>query len=307
MVFRLIKAGYDKVKAALAKTRALLGEKIRTLFSGPLDESKVEALEELLFEADLGVKTASELAEKVRSEMRKNKEITSEELIEVLKKELLGKIQSPDIASRELTSKPHVILVVGVNGNGKTTTCAKLAKKYLGEGKTVLLGAADTFRAAAQEQLTLWADRLNIPLVKGLPKSDPSAVTFDALSSAKAKDIDVVIIDTAGRLHTKTDLMQELDKIRRVSNKAIPGAPHEILLVLDATVGQNAIDQAKTFMKFAPITGLILTKLDGTAKGGVVVNIKQELNIPVLFIGTGEGIDDLEPFDPDYFVKSLFD
>lgn len=306
MVFRLFKAGLDKVKAALAKTRSLLGEKIRTLFSGPLDESKVEALEELLFEADLGVKTASELAERVRSEMRKNKEISSEELIEIIKSELLQRLKKNELPPQSL-GKPHVILVVGVNGNGKTTTCAKLAKKYQTDNKTVLLGAADTFRAAAQEQLTLWSERLNIPLVKGLPKSDPSAVTFDALSSAKAKNIDVVIIDTAGRLHTKTDLMQELDKIRRVSHKAVPDAPHEILLVLDATVGQNAIDQAKTFMKFAPITGLILTKLDGTAKGGVIVNIKQELNIPVLFIGTGEGIDDLEPFDSEFFVKSLFD
>lgn len=306
MVFRLLKAGYEKIKAALSKTRSLLGQKIRVLFSGPIDEAKVEALEEILYEADLGVKTASELTEKVRQELYRKKDITSDELIEFIKSDLLKRLNHTAKEEVELGS-PHIILIVGVNGNGKTTSCAKLAKKYLDEGKTVLLGAADTFRAAAQEQLTLWADKLQIPIVKGLAKSDPSSVVFDAVSSAKAKGIDIAIIDTAGRLHTKTPLMQELEKIRRSTGKVVPGAPHETYLVLDATVGQNAIEQAKTFMKFTPVTGLILTKLDGTAKGGVIINIGQELNLPVKFIGVGEGIDDLEPFDPDVFVKSLFD
>jgi fused signal recognition particle receptor len=218
---------------------------------------------------------------------------------------LLKKIETP--VRKEVEASPYIILVVGVNGNGKTTSCAKLAKKYQDSGKKVILGAADTYRAAAQEQISLWAERLQLPVVRGLPKSDPSSVVFDTLTSALAKKIDIAIIDTAGRLHTKTPLMQELDKIQRVSNKVVPGAPHETLLVLDATVGQNAIDQAKTFLKYAPVSGLILTKLDGTAKGGVVINIWQELKIPVKFIGVGERVDDLEPFEPEAFIKSIFD
>lgn len=305
MVFRLLKAGFEKVKSALSKTRSLLGQKIRALFSGPIDETLVETLEVILYEADLGVKTSSELAEKIRDELRKNKNITADELIGILKNELLKKLSLPPV--NEELSFPHVILIVGVNGNGKTTSCAKLAKKYQGLGKKVILGAADTFRAAAQEQLTLWAERLTIPIVRGQPKCDPSSVVFDTLDSAKSKGYDLAIIDTAGRLHTKTHLMQELDKIRRVAAKVVPGAPHETLLVLDATVGQNAIEQAKTFLQYTPVSGLILTKLDGTAKGGVIVNIWQELQLPVKFIGVGEGIDDLEPFDPETFVKSLFD
>lgn len=305
MVFRLLKAGYQKIKAALSRTRSLLGDKIRTLFSGPVDETKIEALEEILYEADLGVKIASELSETIRRELRKNKELTSDQLIEILKKDLLKRI-SLDETEIEMSS-PHVILVVGVNGNGKTTSCAKLAKKYQDQGKTVLFGACDTFRAAAQEQLTLWSERLSIPIVKGKPKSDPSAVAFDTLESTKAKRIDIALIDTAGRLHTKTDLMHELEKIKRACSKVIPGAPHETLLILDATVGQNALDQAKTFLSFTPVTGLILTKLDGTAKGGIIIRITEELKVPVKFVGVGEGIDDLEPFDPTFFVKSLFD
>ncbi|MCB1113450.1 MAG: signal recognition particle-docking protein FtsY [Chlamydiia bacterium] len=305
MVFRLLKAGYQKVKNALQKSRSLLGDKIRTLFSGPVDEAKIEALEEILYEADLGVKIATELSEKIRKTLRKNPETSSEALIEVLKEDLLSRIQ---LEKNEIElATPHVILVVGVNGNGKTTSCAKLAKKYQDQGLQVIFGAADTYRAAAQEQLELWSQRLQIPIVKGKPKSDPSAVAFDTLESTKAKGLKVAIIDTAGRLHTKIDLMRELEKIKRACNKVLPGAPHETLLVLDATVGQNALDQAKVFSEFTPISGLILTKLDGTAKGGIVIRIAEELKVPVKFIGVGEGIDDLEPFDPIYFVKSLFD
>jgi fused signal recognition particle receptor len=305
MVFNLFKASYQKFKNALSKTRSVLGNKIRILFGGEVDESKIEALEELLYEADLGVKTASALAEKVRDELRKNKDLKSEDLIDIIKGELLKKfdtLPSPDVKE----SSPYVILVVGVNGNGKTTSCAKLAHRFKEAGKNVMLGAADTFRAAAAEQLTLWADKLSIPLVKGLHKSDPSSVVFDTVTSAKAKNIDIVLIDTAGRLHTKTPLMQELEKIRRSCQKVIPDSPHEVLLVLDSTVGQNAIDQAKIFSKFTPITGLILTKLDGSAKGGVIVNICEELKIPVKYIGVGESIEDLEPFDAEAFISSLF-
>lgn len=283
----------------------LLFQKVKQLFRGPIDESKVEELEVLLYEADLGVKTASELAERIREELRKRPKATGDELIGILKDDLLKKLSFPP--SSPSHTVPHVILVVGVNGNGKTTSCAKLAKKYQAAGKKVILGAGDTYRAAAQEQLTLWAERLSLPIVRGQPKSDPSSVVFDTLASAKSKGLDVAIIDTAGRLHTKSPLMQELEKIRRVAAKVVPDAPHETFLVLDATVGQNAIDQAKTFLQYTPITGLILTKLDGTAKGGVIINIWQELKIPVKFIGTGEGIDDLEPFNPETFVKSLFD
>lgn len=305
MVFRLLKAGYQKVKAALQKSRSLLGDKIRALFSGPVDEEQIEKLEEILYEADLGVKIASELTENVRRSLQKNRNLSSNDLIEQMKSDLLSRFPPPQ--EEASLNSPHVILIVGVNGNGKTTTCAKLAKKYKDQGLKVIFGAADTWRAAAQEQLALWAEKLDLPIVKGKPKSDPSAVAFDTVQSAKAKGIEVAILDTAGRLHTKVDLMRELEKIKRASSKVIPEAPHETLLVLDATVGQNALDQAKTFSEFTPITGLILTKMDGTAKGGIAIRIAETLKIPVKFIGLGEGMDDLEPFDPSDFVKSLFD
>jgi fused signal recognition particle receptor len=197
-------------------------------------------------------------------------------------------------------------MIVGVNGNGKTTATAKLAKRFQDAGKTVMMAAADTFRAAAVEQLETWAHRLQLDIVKGSPKSDPAAVAFDALTAAKARGADVVIVDTAGRLHTKTPLMQELEKIRRTCQKVVPSSPHEVLLVLDATTGQNGVEQAQTFCKFVPITGLILTKIDGTAKGGVAINIQRQLGIPILFLGTGEGVEDLEPFEAGVFVKGLF-
>ncbi len=202
---------------------------------------------------------------------------------------------------------PLVILVVGVNGNGKTTTTAKLAHKFQTEGKKVLIGAADTFRAAATEQLEIWSERLKIDLVKGVAGSDPASVAFDAVSAGKSRGCDVVIIDTAGRLHTKAPLMEELKKVAKVIKKVIPDAPHETLLVLDATAGQNGIDQAHVFHSFVPLSGLVLTKLDGTAKGGIVFSIQKQLHTPVKFIGIGEGIEDLEPFDVNQFVSALFD
>lgn len=202
---------------------------------------------------------------------------------------------------------PMVILIIGVNGNGKTTSVAKLANRFVHSNHSVLIAAADTFRAAAIDQLEIWANRLNVDIVKGAPNSDSAAVTFDALAAAKARHSEVVIVDTAGRLHTRTDLMHELKKIKRACHKVHPNSPHETLLVLDATIGQNAIDQAKIFHEFTPITGIILTKLDGTAKGGIVVNIQRQLGIPVKFVGTGESLEDLEPFNPEEFAAALFE
>lgn len=287
------------------KSGLQLGKKIRQLFQGKIDDSHIEDLEQLLYEADLGSELIQELIEKTKTLSRKNPLLKTEELIEELKKDLKKHFHfAPTTPS--FTSIPQVILIVGVNGNGKTTSCAKLAKRYKDQGKDVLFAAADTFRAAAIDQLELWSKNVGIDLVKGKPQSDPAAVVFDALQAAQSRGKEYVIIDTAGRLHTKTELMRELEKIRRVCGKAIPEAPHETYLVLDATTGQNAIDQATTFHKFTPVTGLILTKLDGTAKGGAVLTIQQKLKIPIKYIGIGEGMDDLRPFDSEAFIDDLF-
>lgn len=307
MVFNFFKSSYDKVKTALIKTRSILGSKITSLFAGKMDADSLEILEQLLYEADLGAKTAAELTSKVKELYAKEPNTKADEALAFLKKEM---IQELSIKSNQLVVADHlptVILIVGVNGNGKTTTVAKLAKKLTSEGKKVLVAAADTFRAGAIHQLELWAKKIEIDIVKGAPKSDPSSVVFDALSAAIARKADVVIIDTAGRLHTKTDLMQELEKIKRSCRKLVPNSPHETLLVLDATVGQNACDQAKIFNQYTPITGIVLTKLDGTAKGGIVLAIQKQLGIPVKFIGVGEGMEDLEHFEPESFVNAMFD
>ncbi|NGX53527.1 MAG: Signal recognition particle receptor FtsY [Chlamydiae bacterium] len=281
-----------------------IGKKIRNLFGGKVDEAAIEELEQLFFEADLGAKTSEELTNTVRKLYKKSPNITVETILEEIKKELVASMLSPPPFSP--ATKPHVILIIGTNGNGKTTTIAKLAKRYASEGKKVLVAAADTFRAAATEQLETWAEKAEIEIVKGKSGSDPAAVVFDAIRAAQNRGCDIVLIDTAGRLHTKTDLMQELQKIHRVSDKALPGAPHETLLVLDATLGQNTLDQAQTFHEYTPLTGLILTKLDGTAKGGTAIAIQKKLSLPIHFIGTGEGIEDLQPFDPTAFIQSLF-
>lgn len=309
MVFNFIKSGYQKIKTALSKTRSILGTKIASLFSGKVDETTLEKLEELLYEADLGVQTATELTEKIRTLYAKQPDIKSEEVLNVLKDEMVKQLKrtSSDLVSLPKDESPMIILIVGVNGNGKTTSVAKLAKKFTDEGKKVLVAAADTFRAGAIHQLEIWAERLNIDIVKGAPKSDPSSVVFDAVSAAINRKSDIAIIDTAGRLHTKIDLMQELEKIKRSCRKLSPNCPHETLLVLDATTGQNAIDQAKIFHKYTPISGIILTKLDGTAKGGIVMAIQKQLGIPVKFIGVGESMEDLEHFDAEAFVTALFD
>jgi len=307
MALNFLKASYEKVKNALSKTRTLLGDKLRQLFSGKIDETALEKLEQILYEADLGVELSMRLTEKLRAYLQKNRASTSEELLGELKKELQALLIPPP--EPLLTEKvgPHVILIIGVNGNGKTTSAAKLARYYLNIGKKPLFGAADTFRAAASEQLEKWAELLQIDLVKGLPGADPAAVVFDTLQAALARKADVVLIDTAGRLHTKTALMGELEKICRSCHKVLPGSPHEILLILDATTGQNAIDQAKTFTRYTPVSSLVLTKLDGTAKGGMAIAIQDQLKIPVKFIGVGEGMDDLLPFDPTTFIRSILE
>ncbi len=309
MIFQFIKTSYNKVKEAFSKARSLLTSKLKAIFQGKMDEAALEQLEQLLYEADFGVKTASELTERIRELHKQNPSFTNQDYVSALKADMVEILKNyptglVDVREDQL---PLVILIVGVNGNGKTTSTAKLANLLKSQGKTVLVGAADTFRAAAVDQLSLWADRIGVDIVKGAPKSDPAAVAFDAVSAAKSRKCDAVLIDTAGRLHTKTALMHELEKISRSCKKASANGPHEILLILDATTGQNAIDQAKQFHQFTPITGIILTKVDGTAKGGIVIAIQRELSLPIKFIGTGESLEDLEPFDPDAFVNSLFE
>lgn len=309
MVLNFLKAGYQSVKKALAKTGSLLGNKLRSLFRGEIDEETLERLEQLLYEADLGVKTAVELTEKIRKHHLAHPNLQPEDYLDKLKEELaalLGK-GSHAIAERGPGEGPTVILVVGVNGSGKTTSLAKIANSLKLNGKKVLVAAADTFRAAAVEQLETWASRMEIDIVKGKQGCDPAAVAFDALTAGKARGCDYVIIDTAGRLQNKTHLMLELEKIKRICTKVVDSAPHETLLVLDANTGQNGIDQARTFHQHTPLSGLVLTKLDGSAKGGIVVGAQRELGIPVKFIGVGEEIDDLKPFDTESFIAALFD
>ena len=307
-MFKFIKSSFQKVKNALSKTRSLLSQRISALFGKPWNDATFDELEQILFEADLGSQCATEFVDHLRSELRTkpNHEISS--ILALLQAHALRILSDPSkvVSITPSPGTPLVILVVGVNGSGKTTSIAKLANHFCQEGKKVILAAGDTFRAAAIDQLSLWAERLGIEIVKSQPGSDPSAVAFDALTAAKARGIDVVLIDTAGRLQNKTDLMHELEKVKRVCAKVIPDAPHETLLVLDATTGQNAIDQTKAFHQFTPLTGLVLAKLDGSAKGGIVLSIYKQFKIPIRWIGTGEQVDDLEPFDPEGYVKALF-
>lgn len=286
--------------------KTFLGKKILSLFErGTVDEALIEECEKLLFEADLGASVASDLTEKMRSFFKREAHAKAADALALMEREMV-KAFLPTTSPAH-TTKPHVILVVGVNGNGKTTTVAKLAHHYKMQGKKVLLGACDTFRAAGSDQLEILANRLQVDLVKGQSGSDSAAVAFDAITAATKRGHDVVIIDTAGRLHNRDDLMGELAKIRRVIDKAQRGAPHETLLILDATTGQNGLFQATTFHASTPLTGLILTKLDGTAKGGIAIAIQKTLRLPILFAGTGEGLTDLIPFDPPTFVSSLLD
>ncbi|MBT3394782.1 MAG: signal recognition particle-docking protein FtsY [Waddliaceae bacterium] len=309
MIFSFIKKGYQKVSSALAKTHAVLGHRIRSILSRPIDDDVLEELEEALYDADIGVDTASSLIETIRLTSKKNRGSSCEEILDILRDEVFGILSKHENTglSEAPAGEPTVIFIVGVNGSGKTTASAKLAHALSDMGKSVMFAAADTFRAAATEQLSLWAERLGIDIVKGKYKSDPAAVVYDAVAAAKARNVDVIIIDTAGRLQAKTHLMHELEKMRRSCEKVLPGAPHETLLILDATIGQNAIDQALVFNDFTPLTGVVLTKLDGTAKGGIVVAVQQKLGIPVKFIGIGESLEDLEPFDAKTFTQALFE
>ncbi len=307
MILNFLKGSFDKLKKALTKTGSVLGHKLKALFTKPLDEETLEQLERILYEADLGVKLSSELTQKIRDLHIRQPHAKPDELLKEIQRDIVEMMKSKTPTALNPSVTPHVILIVGVNGNGKTTSVAKLAKFYQNQGKKVLLAAADTFRAAAVEQLERWAHKLDIDIVKGASKSDPASVAFDAVTAAKARHSDILIIDTAGRLHTKTHLMQELEKIKRSCHKILPGSPHEILLVLDATTGQNAIDQASIFHKHTPISGLVLTKLDGTAKGGIVIAIQQHLGIPIQYIGFGESVEDFDAFNTEMFVQALFE
>lgn len=298
---------FDKLKAGLSKTKASIFGQVDNLFKAfvKVDEDLLEELEELLIAADVGFESTEEIIDKLRRKIKDERLSGADEARGALMDILKGMIG--DGGELELDTSPSVILVIGVNGVGKTTSIAKIAHHLISSGKKVVLAAGDTFRAAAIDQLQIWADRAGADLIKNTEGSDPAAVVFDAVSAAKSRKADVLIIDTAGRLHNKKNLMDELAKIDRVINRELPDASRETLLVLDSTTGQNAVRQAKEFKNSADITGLVLTKLDGTAKGGIVFSIKNELDIPVKYIGVGEKIDDLQPFSADEFVKALFE
>jgi len=301
---------FEKLKERLVKTRENVFGRIAAVLqhSTILDKATLEKVEEILITADIGVGTTQRILQGLQQRIKKEKISDPQALYGLLENEieqLIVPIEGEQIESKLAASRPFVILIVGVNGTGKTTTIGKLAHRYAKLGKKVLLAAGDTFRAGAGGQLEVWAQRSSVEIVRQKEGADPSAIIFDALGAAKTRGHDVVLIDTAGRLHTKTHLMEELKKIRRVIQKQIPEAPHETILVLDATTGQNAVQQAKHFSQAVRVTGLILTKLDGTAKGGVVLGIQQELKIPVYYIGIGESIDDLEEFHAHDFVKAI--
>ncbi|HAG06683.1 MAG: Signal recognition particle receptor FtsY [Clostridia bacterium 62_21] len=299
---------FGRLKEGLRKTRDTLTGKIENLIYGrtQVDEEFYEELEAILIQADVGVATSLDLVEQVREEMQKKRLDDPTKLKPVLREKLRALFAGDVQAALNLSGNPAVILVVGVNGTGKTTTIGKLAHLLKKEGKSVLLAAADTFRAAAIEQLEIWGTRAGVEVIKHGAGADPAAVVYDAIQAARARKCDVVIVDTAGRLHTKMNLMEELKKIGRVAAREVPGAPQEVLLVLDATTGNNAINQARIFAEATGVTGIVLTKLDGTAKGGIVIAIRRDLGIPVKLVGTGEKIDDLDYFNPDEFTEALF-
>lgn len=299
---------FDKLKAGLSKTRESISQKVNDVFSVfvKVDEELFENLEEALIMADIGVETSDYIIEKLRDNV-KHKHITDGNLVKQELRDIISGILSEQKSDVDISTTPSVILVIGVNGVGKTTSIGKIASHYKSMGKKVLLAAADTFRAAAIDQLDIWAQRSGCDIIKHQENSDPAAVVFDACTAAKARGVDILICDTAGRLHNKKNLMAELAKINRVIERELPNSARETLLVLDATTGQNAVSQAKLFSEAADITGIILTKLDGTAKGGIVISIAKEQNLPVKFVGVGEGIDDLQEFIPADFAKALFD
>lgn len=298
---------FDRLKEGLRKTKESVFGQVNDIFKYfvKVDEEMLEELEDTLVASDVGINVTEEIIEELRDKIKSNRISEPDEAKQALMEILEEKIGENE--TLKLDTKPSVILVIGVNGVGKTTSIAKIAKNLKDEGKNVVLAAADTFRAAAIDQLEIWAKRADVPIVKHTEGSDPAAVVFDACSYAKSHNIDVLIIDTAGRLHIKKNLMDELSKISRVIDRELPGSSRETLIVLDAVTGQNAISQAKEFTNAADITGIVLTKLDGTAKGGIIISVKKELGIPVKFIGVGEQMDDLQKFDGKQFIKALFE
>ena len=299
----------DRLKAGVAKTRAGLVDRVEDLVSGKkeIDADLLEELEYTLITADIGARTTAEILERIRDRVDRKLVNDSAVLKSLIREHLLEVLQATERPFVHVSEPPAVVMVVGVNGAGKTTTIGKLAQRFKNEGRTVLLCAADTFRAAAIEQLEIWGQRTSTEVIRQKQGGDPSAVMFDALQAAKARKVDYVIVDTAGRLHTKDNLMAELEKMKRTAVRVIPGAPHEVWLVLDATTGQNGLEQARKFTESSGVTGIVLTKLDGTAKGGVVIAISRELNLPIRFVGVGEKAEDLLPFEPEDFIRSLFE
>lgn len=306
-MFKAIGRLFTRVKEGLSKTRTVIGGALRKLIGAgrAIDRKFLDELEETLLAADIGVAKTEEILAELQKRYKAGEVAKGEDLLAYLKQTLREELSIPD-NELPLDQKPYVVLIVGVNGAGKTTTIAKLAKRYRDQGKSVLIAAGDTYRAAAIEQLQIWADRVGVDLIKSQAGGDAAAVAFDAVAAGISRGADLVLIDTAGRLHNKEHLMRELEKVRRVMQKRLPEAPHATLLVLDATAGQNAVQQAKVFKDSMGVTGLVLTKLDGTAKGGAIISIRRELGLPVRFIGVGEGMDDLQPFDPDAFVEAIF-
>lgn len=303
----------DKVEKGVKKSRTGLMEKLGKAIAGKdtVDAEVLDELEEVLITSDVGVNTTLEIIGRIEQRVARDKYLSSSELQSILREEIIAllKDHASDIPAdfdTEFPQRPHVILIVGVNGVGKTTTIGKLAHLYKAAGKKVILGAADTFRAAAVDQLKIWSERADVPIIQQGQNADPAAVAYDTIAAAQARGADVALVDTAGRLHNKKALMDELAKIKRVMGKVVDGAPHEVLLVLDASTGQNAMQQARAFTSFVDITGLVLTKLDGTAKGGIVIGVSNELDVPVKYIGMGEQIEDLQVFDRTLFVNSLF-
>lgn len=296
----------SKWKNGLAKTsKATFGQIATLLGASEITDETFEELEALLIKADLGIDTTEDILAALWDRERKEGFIKAAQLKDALRQELRQRLDEPPQLS--FPDRPSVILVVGVNGSGKTTSIAKLGKRYASQGKRVILGAADTYRAAAVDQLQVWADRVNLPVIAGQPDGDPGAVAYDTVQAAIARQADIALIDTAGRLHTRFNLMEELKKVHRVVGKAMPGAPHAVWLVMDATTGQNALQQARAFKETVNVTGIILAKLDSSARGGMAFAIQQELNLPILYAGLGEGPDDLQPFDPDLFIQGILD
>lgn len=299
----------EELKESLQKTKTSLLDKIARVIAGKskVDDEVLDELEAVLISADVGVDTTIEIIERLQKRVKEQKYLNTEELHKILQEEIQQMLVLPPASIFAVDVKPYVIMVVGVNGVGKTTTIGKLANMFKQSGYSVMLGAADTFRAAAIDQLKVWADRVGVPIITQQHGSDPASVAFDTLQSAKAKNIDVVIIDTAGRLHNKVNLMNELSKVKNVMKKVIPDAPHEVLLVLDATTGQNAFEQCKQFTNATQVNAIALTKLDGTAKGGVAIGLSHQFNIPIKYIGTGEKLTDIQLFDAQKYIQSIFE